>query len=72
MLKTASSTLSCIAWLRMAASGADTFGSPSVCGDIGSTASTIAETSASTQIAGRTGRRHQHVVAAMMPQRSAR
>ena len=30
MLNTASSTFSCIAWLRSAASGTDTFGSPSV------------------------------------------
>ena len=50
MLKTASSTLSRIAWLRIAAIGADTFGSPRVCGEIGSAASTIAETSAITRL----------------------
>ena len=46
MLKTASSTLSRIAWLRIAASGTDTFGSPSVCGDTGSTASASAAATA--------------------------
>ncbi len=44
MLKTASSTLSWTARLRNVASGADTFGSPSTTGAIGSTASRSAAT----------------------------
>ena len=65
MLNTASSTLSRIAWLRIAAIGTDTFVSPSVCGEIGSTASSDRGDQRNHQIAGGTGRRHQDVIAAM-------